>query len=68
MSSNLRQRFEQEEQHVFVFHFAARLAIILPGLAVSGTALNAAPAPEGTSGVRKLDYQGKPAGTGFITL
>jgi hypothetical protein len=48
--------------------FAARLATILPGLAVSGTALNAAPARQGTSGVRKLDYQGKPAGTGFITL
>ena len=47
--------------------FAARLAAILPGLAVSGAAPNAAPAPQGTSGVKKLDYEGKPAGTGFIT-
>src|SRR5260370_39903580 len=47
--------------------FAARLAAILPGLAVSGAALNAAPAAQGTSGVKKLDYEGKPAGTGFIT-
>src|SRR5260370_21948376 len=47
--------------------FAARLAAILPGLAVSGAALNAAPAAQVTSGVKKLDYEGKPAGTGFIT-
>jgi len=46
--------------------FAARLAAILPGLAVSGTALNAAPAAQGTSGVRKLDYEGKPAETGLL--
>ena len=46
--------------------FAARLAAILPGLAVSGAALNAA-APQGAAGVKKLDYEGKPAGTGFIT-
>src|ERR1700745_2695732 len=48
--------------------FAARLAAILHGLSVSGAPLNASPpAPKGTSGVKKLDYEGKPAGTGFIT-
>ncbi|HET8967298.1 MAG TPA: RidA family protein [Candidatus Acidoferrum sp.] len=51
--------------------FAARLAAILPGLAATGTALSAAPAspvpPQAGSGVKKLDYEGKPAGTGFIT-
>jgi len=49
--------------------FAARLAAILPGLAASGAALAAepaSPAPQ-TGGVKKLDYEGKPAGTGFIT-
>jgi len=47
--------------------FAARLAAILPGLAASGTALSAAGPLQGASGVKKLDYEGKPAGTGFIT-
>ena len=53
--------------------FAARLAAILPGLAASGAALNgatapAAAAPQMSAGnVKKLDYDGKPAGTGFIT-
>src|SRR5215475_10394749 len=46
--------------------FAARLAAVLPGLAASGTALRAAEPLQGT-GVKKLDYEGKPAGTGFIT-
>jgi 2-iminobutanoate/2-iminopropanoate deaminase len=45
--------------------FAARLAAILPGLAASGAALAAE--PQAGSGVKKLDYEGKPAGTGFIT-
>ena len=54
--------------------FAARLAAILPGLAASSAALSAAsastsasPAPQAGAGVKKLDYEGKPAGTGFIT-
>lgn len=50
--------------------FAARLAAIIPGLAASGAALSATPAsadPQAGSGVKKLDYEGKPAGTGFIT-
>jgi 2-iminobutanoate/2-iminopropanoate deaminase len=51
--------------------FAARLAAVLPGLAATGTALSATPAPpvppQAGSGVKKLDYEGKPAGTGFIT-
>jgi 2-iminobutanoate/2-iminopropanoate deaminase len=46
--------------------FAARLAAILPGLAASGTALGAKPL-QGAPGVKKLDYEGKAAGTGFIT-
>jgi enamine deaminase RidA (YjgF/YER057c/UK114 family) len=47
--------------------FAARLATIIPGLAVSGAAVSAAPAPQAAAGVKKLNYEGKPAGTGFIT-
>src|SRR5262245_16469609 len=46
--------------------FAARLAAVIPGLAASATALGAA-APQAAAGVKKLDYEGKPAGTGFIT-
>jgi 2-iminobutanoate/2-iminopropanoate deaminase len=48
--------------------FAARFAAMLPGLAAAGTAISAQPlSPQTGSGVRKLDYEGKPAGTGFIT-
>jgi 2-iminobutanoate/2-iminopropanoate deaminase len=49
--------------------FAARLATLFPGLAVAGavSATAAVPAPQAASGVKKLDYEGKPAGTGFIT-
>jgi len=47
--------------------FAAKLASLIPGLAATGAALHAAPAPQGAGGVKKLDYDGKPAGTGFIT-
>ena len=50
--------------------FAARLAAIFPGVAASAAAFRVAPAaaePQAASGVRKLDYEGKPAGTGFIT-
>jgi len=50
--------------------FAARLAAILPGLAASGAALAAeptSPARQAGGDVKKLDYEGKPAGTGFIT-
>jgi len=72
-----RQIFEMNEQGGIMFSaltsrrgFAARLAAIIPGLAASGAALSAAPAspaPQAGSGVKKLDYEGKPAGTGFIT-
>jgi 2-iminobutanoate/2-iminopropanoate deaminase len=51
--------------------FAARLAAIIPGLAATGAAPSAAPGspePQAGSGVvKKLDYEGKPAGSGFIT-
>lgn len=50
--------------------FAARLAAIIPGLAASSAVSDAAPAspiPQAGSTVKKLDYEGKPAGTGFIT-
>jgi len=50
--------------------FAARLAAIIPGLAASramASAAPASPAPQAGSSVKKLDYEGKPAGTGFIT-
>lgn len=48
--------------------FAARLAAIFPGAAFYSAALKAEPAsPKAQSGVQKLNYEGKPAGTGFIT-
>jgi len=50
--------------------FAARLAAIIPGLAATGAVRGATPVsgePQTGSGVKKLDYEGKPAGTGFIT-
>jgi len=53
--------------HISRRGFAARLAALVPGLAASGVAVTAAPTPQVASGVKKLDYEGKPAGTGFIT-
>ena len=47
--------------------FATRLAALIPGLAVSGTGVSAAASPQAATGVKKLNYEGKPAGTGFIT-
>ena len=50
--------------------FAAKLAAIIPGIAACGSAaaaMPASPTPQAGSGVKKLDYEGKPAGTGFIT-
>jgi 2-iminobutanoate/2-iminopropanoate deaminase len=48
--------------------FAARLASLFTG--VGAVSLLSKPAPaeaQAPSGVQKLDYEGKPAGTGFIT-
>ena len=48
--------------------FAARLAALIPGIAVSGaTPKGESPVPQADSSVQKLNYEGKPAGTGFIT-
>ena len=47
--------------------FAGRLAALIPGLSLSGTALPGSAEPQAAAGVQKLDYEGKPAGTGFIT-
>jgi 2-iminobutanoate/2-iminopropanoate deaminase len=47
-------------------NFAARLAALFPGLGIAGMAATSAGAQE-PSGVQKLDYEGKKAGTGFIT-
>jgi 2-iminobutanoate/2-iminopropanoate deaminase len=47
-------------------NFAARLAVLFPGLGI--TALMATSvAAQDSSGVQKLDYDGKKAGGGFIT-
>jgi len=46
--------------------FAARLAALIPGLAATGVAASAT-SLQAAAGVKKLDYDGKPAGTGFIT-
>lgn len=47
--------------------FATRLATLIPGIAVSGAAVSATTEPQATAGLKKLNYEGKPAGTGFIT-
>jgi reactive intermediate/imine deaminase len=48
--------------------FAARLASFFTGAGVAGLLPGAAtPRGQAPAGVQKLDYDGKPAGTGFIT-
>lgn len=48
--------------------FAAKLATLIPGIAASGAVAKAeSPSPQADSTVKKLNYEGKPAGTGFIT-
>jgi 2-iminobutanoate/2-iminopropanoate deaminase len=47
--------------------FATRLASLIPGIAAAGAVATAARSSQGPSSVKKLDYEGKPAGTGFIT-
>jgi 2-iminobutanoate/2-iminopropanoate deaminase len=46
--------------------FATRLTALIPGLAVYGARVSAA-SPQAATGLKKLNYEGKPAGTGFIT-
>jgi enamine deaminase RidA (YjgF/YER057c/UK114 family) len=49
-------------------NFAARLAVLLPGLGIAGmAAATPASAAQSTGTVQKLDGEGKPAGKGFIT-
>ncbi|HTV59513.1 MAG TPA: RidA family protein [Verrucomicrobiae bacterium] len=49
-------------------NFAARFAALLSGLGIAGAALSKpAEAASHKSSVQKLNYEGKPAGTGFIT-
>lgn len=47
--------------------FATRLTALIPGLAVSGARVSAAASPQAATGLKKLNYEGTPAGTGFIT-
>jgi 2-iminobutanoate/2-iminopropanoate deaminase len=48
--------------------FAARLASLFTGVGAASLLSNStATAAQATGGVQKLDYEGKPAGTGFIT-
>ena len=48
--------------------FAARFASLLAGTGIGSLFINSAAASAQTpSGVQKLNYEGKPAGTGFIT-
>ena len=48
--------------------FAARLASLFTGVGAASLLSNpTATAAQAPSGVQKLDYEGKPAGTGFIT-
>ena len=48
--------------------FAARLASLFTGVGAASLLSNStARAAQAPGGVQKLDYEGKPAGTGFIT-
>lgn len=47
--------------------FTTRLATLIPGIAVSRATVSPTSEPQATGGVKKLNYEGKPAGTGFIT-
>ena len=48
--------------------FAARLATLFTGVGAASLLSSSKPAAaQAPSGVQKLDYEGKPAGTGFIT-
>jgi 2-iminobutanoate/2-iminopropanoate deaminase len=51
--------------------FAGRLATLVSGLGLAATAPSSGTAAENkkeeTGGVKKMDFDGKPAGTGFIT-
>jgi len=47
--------------------FAARLAAFFSGAGIAAMTTSAAAEAQASSGVQKLDYTGKPAGTGFIT-
>ena len=51
--------------------FAGRLATLVSGLGLTATAASSGAAPakkkDETAGVKKMDWDGKPAGTGFIT-
>lgn len=47
--------------------FATRLTALIPGLAVSGARISLAAPQQAATAVKKLNYEGKPAGTGFIT-
>ena len=47
--------------------FATRLAALIPGLAVSRPRVSQDASRQAATGLKKLNYEGKPAGTGFIT-
>jgi 2-iminobutanoate/2-iminopropanoate deaminase len=47
--------------------FAGRIAALLPGLGLTAAAIPASAVPQGETGVKKLDAEGKPADKGFIT-
>jgi 2-iminobutanoate/2-iminopropanoate deaminase len=51
--------------------FAGRLATLVSGLGLTATAASSGVPPakkkDETAGVKKMDWDGKPAGTGFIT-
>ncbi|HEY8715871.1 MAG TPA: RidA family protein [Candidatus Acidoferrum sp.] len=47
--------------------FAARLASLFAGVGIAGAVSAKTADAQGASGVQKMDYDGKPAGTGFIT-
>ena len=47
--------------------FAGRLAALIPGLGLGAAASSAAAQTPASSEVKKLDYDGKQAGNGFIT-
>jgi len=67
---NRTKNRSRRSDHAFITDFAAwfrnKTHGTHPGLAVSRSAPMAG-SPQAATGVKKLNYEGKPAGTGFIT-
>jgi 2-iminobutanoate/2-iminopropanoate deaminase len=66
----VEDRFSNKEEmmdHLSRRNFAARFTALLSGWGIASATINKPAAADQRSTVAKLNYEGKPAGTGFIT-